>query len=225
MKCIQRNSKEKQPDFKSALKKADSSLRLLMFFALRGLVFSLLFTQFGDWTHVISNVYAEPLQIPNSTQNNSTNSNDDLVTKALEIARREAEINKNWDAYQKLPRRKFTGARTQEYRFVKYIEDWRIKVERVGNLNYPEEVRLNKIHGSLMLSVSINADGSLENITISKSSGQPVLDAAAIRIVKLAAPFEPLPPEISKDTDILTISRTWTFTDMLDKRQELIQQY
>lgn len=225
MKCIQQSSKCKQSTFKLALIKADSSLRFLMSFALRGLVFSLMFTQFGDWTRGVANAYAEPLQNPNSAQKNSSSNNVDLAKRAQEIARIEAQINKDFDAYQKSPRRKFTGARTQEYRFVKYIEDWRVKIERVGNLNYPEEVKLNKIHGSLMLSVSIKADGSLENIEVSKSSGQPVLDAAAIRIVKLAAPFAPLPPEISKDTDILTISRTWTFTDKLDKRQELIQQY
>jgi len=139
-------------------------------------------------------------------------SGEDLVQKSLEIARLEAQINKNWDAYQKLPRRKFIGARTQEYRFAQYIEDWRIKVERIGNLNYPEQARRQQLYGKLQLSVSIRADGSVENIEVSKSSGQRILDAAAMRIVKLAAPYAPLPSEITKDTDILTITRTWTFT-------------
>lgn len=142
----------------------------------------------------------------------AASSGDDLVQKSLEIARLEAQINKNWDAFQKLPRRKFIGARTQEYRFAQYIEDWRVKVERVGNLNYPEQARQQKVFGSLKLSVSILADGSVESIEVSKSSGQRILDAAAMRIVKLAAPFAPLPPNITKDTDILTITRTWTFT-------------
>lgn len=137
---------------------------------------------------------------------------DELVQKALEMARLEAQINKNWDAYQKMPRRKFIGARTQEYRFAQYIEDWRVKVERIGNLNYPEQARQQKVFGSLQLSVSIRADGSVESIEVSKSSGQRLLDAAAMRIVKLAAPYSPLPPNITKDVDILTIIRTWTFT-------------
>jgi protein TonB len=145
-------------------------------------------------------------------QSNDARSGEDLVQKSLEIARLEAQINKNWDAYQKQPRRKFIGARTQEYRFAQYIEDWRIKVERIGNLNYPEQARQQKIFGSLRLSVSINADGSLGPIEVSKSSGNRVLDAAAMRIVKLAAPYSPLPPDIRKDTDILVITRTWTFT-------------
>ena len=137
---------------------------------------------------------------------------DDLVQKALEIARLEAQISKNHDAYQKMPRRKFIGARTQEYRFAQYIEDWRIKVERIGNLNYPEDARRDKIYGKLQVSVSIRADGSLEGVEVSRSSGQRILDAAAVRIVRLGAPYAPLPPDITRDTDILTIIRTWTFT-------------
>jgi protein TonB len=139
-------------------------------------------------------------------------SGEDLAQRSLEIARLEAQINKEYDAYQKLPRRKFIGARTQEYRFAQYVEDWRIKVERIGNLNYPETARQKRIYGTLQLTVSIRADGSVENVEISRPSGQPILDAAAQRIVRLAAPFPPFPPDIRKDTDILSITRTWTFT-------------
>ena len=142
----------------------------------------------------------------------TASSGDDLVQKSLEIARLEAQISKNWDAYQKLPRRTNIGARTREYRFAQYIEDWRVKVERIGNLNYPEQARRQKVFGSLKLSVSIRADGSVEKVEVDKSSGHRILDAAAVRIVKLAAPYSPLPANITKDTDILEITRTWTFT-------------
>ena len=145
-------------------------------------------------------------------QSSTASSGDDLMQKSLEIARLEAQINKNYDAYQQMPRRKHVGARTKEYRFAQYIEDWRIKVERIGNLNYPEQARRQQLYGSLQLSVSIRADGSVENVEVSRSSGHRILDAAATRIVKLAAPFSPLPPDITKDIDILTITRTWTFT-------------
>ncbi len=140
-------------------------------------------------------------------------SGDDLVQRSMEIARLEAQINKDYDAYQKLPRRRFIGARTQEYRFAQYVEDWRIKVERIGNLNYPQAARQKRVFGSLQLTVAIRADGSVENVEVSRSSGKSLLDAAAIRIVKLAAPFPPLPPDIRRDTDILSITRTWTFTE------------
>ncbi|MBI1175012.1 MAG: TonB family protein [Sideroxydans sp.] len=139
-------------------------------------------------------------------------SGEDLVQRSLEIARLEARIDKDFSAYQKMPRRTRIGARTQEYRFAQYVEDWRIKIERIGNLNYPEDARRNKIYGSLVLTVSIRADGSVESVNVDRSSGQRILDAAAIRIVKLAAPFSPLPPDIRKDTDVLSITRTWVFT-------------
>lgn len=157
-------------------------------------------------------------QIRTQQQPNEREAGEDEEQRNLEIARLEAQIKKDFEAYQKLPRKKFIGARTQEYRFAQYVEDWRIKVERIGNLNYPDAARQKKIFGSLQLTVSIRADGSLENMEVSRSSGQPILDAAAQRIVKLAAPFAAFPPNIRKDTDILSITRTWFFTQS-DKLQ------
>lgn len=136
----------------------------------------------------------------------------DIMSRSLEIVRLEAQIDKQLDAYQKRPRRKFVGARTQEYRFARYIDDWRLKVERVGTLNYPQAARDQKIYGRLRLTVSIKADGSVDAIEINQSSGQKILDEAALRIVQLAAPYAAFPSDISKDTDILSITRTWTFT-------------
>jgi periplasmic protein TonB len=136
----------------------------------------------------------------------------DLVSRSLEVARLEAQISKGWDDYQKRPRRRFIGARTQEFRFARYIEDWRLKIERIGELNYPQAARDQKIYGSLVVTVSVNANGSLEKIEINRPSGWKILDEAALQIVKLAAPFAPFPTDITKDTDILSITRTWTFT-------------
>jgi len=145
-------------------------------------------------------------------QEDTTLNGQDLVQRSLEIARLEAEISKRISMYEKMPKRKFIGARTQEYRYAQYVEDWRGKVERIGNLNYPEAARRQKIYGKLTLTVNIRADGSVESVEINKSSGQRILDAAAQRIVKLAAPYAPFPPDIRKETDILSITRTWTFT-------------
>lgn len=146
-------------------------------------------------------------------QQASDNDNgQDLVQRSLEIARLEAQISKRLDMYEKIPKRKFIGARTEEYRYAQYVEDWRAKVERIGNLNYPEMARREKIYGKLTLTVSIRSDGSVESIEINRPSGQRILDAAAIRIVKLASPYPLFPPDIAKETDILSITRTWTFT-------------
>jgi protein TonB len=134
------------------------------------------------------------------------------MQRGLEIARLEAQISKDWDSYQKRPRRRFIGARTQEFRFARYIEDWRLKIERVGEMNYPQAARDQKAYGSLVVTVSIKANGALEKIEINRPSGWKILDQAALHIVKLAAPFAPFPPDIASDTDILSITRTWTFT-------------
>lgn len=134
-----------------------------------------------------------------------------MAEKALEMARLEAQVSQDWDSYQKRPKRMFVGARTAEYSFARYVEDWRVKVERVGNLNYPEAAKQQKLYGSLQLTVSIKADGSLENVEINRSSGHKMLDQAAIRIVQLAAPYSPFTEEIRKKVDILSITRTWIF--------------
>src|SRR3989338_2389809 len=136
----------------------------------------------------------------------------DMVARSLEAVRLEAEIAREQDSYQKRPKRKFIGARVREYRFASYVEAWRQKVEKVGNLNYPEEAKAQKLYGQLRMTVSIKADGNVESIEINQSSGQKVLDDAARRIVELAAPYAEFSADMSKDTDILSITRTWTFT-------------
>jgi len=136
----------------------------------------------------------------------------DLVQSGLEEARLEAQIAREQEEYQHRPRRMFIGARAKEYAFTRYVDDWRIKVERIGNLNYPDAARRQKIYGSLVLTVSIRADGSVEYVEINRSSGEKILDAAAIRIVQLSSPFAPFSPEMRKKVDILSITRTWTFT-------------
>ncbi len=135
-----------------------------------------------------------------------------LSAAALEMDRLQAQIDKRQDEYQKRPKRKFIGALTKEYRFAMYVESWRQKVERIGNVNYPEAAKSQKLYGKLQMTVSIKADGSIENIVIDKPSNHKVLDDAAKRIVELAAPYAVFPADIKKDTDILSITRTWTFT-------------
>jgi protein TonB len=135
----------------------------------------------------------------------------DLAESARAMARLEGEISKNLDEYNKRPRKKFIGTRTEEYRFAQYIEDWRQKIERIGTLNYPEAAR-GKLYGTLILTVTINADGQVARIDINRSSGYKLLDDAARRIVQMASPYAAFPPDIRRDTDVLEITRTWYFT-------------
>ncbi len=135
----------------------------------------------------------------------------DLATAALNLARLEGQIARNVEEYNKRPRKKFIGARVEEYRFAQYVEDWRQKVERIGNLNYPDAAK-GRLYGNLVLTVVIRSDGSLDKVERSRSSGQKVLDNAARRIVEMAAPDSPFPDSIRRDTDVVEITRTWSFT-------------
>lgn len=131
----------------------------------------------------------------------------DLSLAALKL---QAQLDRRVQAYQKRPRKKFIGARAIEYRFAQYEEDWRMKVERVGTLNYPPEAR-GKIYGNLRLTVTIRANGGVESVELDRSSGLKVLDQAAYKIVRMAAPFAAFPANIRRDTDLLVITRTWFF--------------
>lgn len=124
-----------------------------------------------------------------------------------------AELKEFWSTYQKRPRRKFITARTKENKFAEYMEKWRVRVEMIGNENYPAEARARKISGTLLLDVAIRKDGSLEpnGIVLKRSSNKAVLDAAVIDIVMKAAPFEPFPASFRDEIDILHITRTWEF--------------
>ncbi|MBI3433370.1 MAG: energy transducer TonB [Hydrogenophilales bacterium] len=135
-----------------------------------------------------------------------------LDAQAREMAQLQARISQQWDEYQKRPKRAFVGANVREYAFARYVEDWVTKIERIGNVNYPEAARRQGIYGSLRLTVSIYSDGRIESVDIDRSSGSKILDAAAIKIVQLAAPYAPFPDEMRKKADILSITRTWTFT-------------
>lgn len=156
---------------------------------------------------------AEP-PLAQSERSQNTIDTTSLVQRSLELARLEAQTPVNHEAHKYGLKRRFIGALTREFRFARYAEDWRLKVERVGNLNYPEAARRDGLYGKLQLTVGIKSDGSLESIKINRSSGRKVLDEAAIRIVNLAGQngFAPFPPDISRDTDILHITRTWVFT-------------
>jgi protein TonB len=86
-------------------------------------------------------------------------------------------------------------------------------LERIGNMHYPAEAKRRQLGGSLVLDVAIRTDGSVQAVTVLRPSGHAVLDDAAVRIVELAGPFAPLPPDLRAETDVLHITRTWRFRD------------
>lgn len=168
----------------------------------------------------VQKVESQPVQMAKSKEFGTGNQETpnkkldmhDITAAALEMDRLDALISKQQDDYQKRPKRKFVGARAKEYRYALYVDSWRQKVEKVGNLNYPVAARDLKLYGQLQMTVSIRADGSIESIELNRSSGHKVLDEAAKHIVELAAPYARFPDDVRKEIDILSITRTWTFT-------------
>ena len=134
-----------------------------------------------------------------------------LASRGAELERLTASLQAKSTAYASLARRKSVSANTREFRYASYLSAWARKVERIGNLNYPQAAREQRMFGSLILHVAVRADGSVEQIRIVRSSGYDLLDEAAIRIVELAAPFAPFPADIAAETDVLDIVRTWQF--------------
>lgn len=134
-----------------------------------------------------------------------------LINRSRAMASLSAEIDRRLQAYAARPKRKWITARTKAHKYAAYMEAWRQKVERVGNLNYPDEARRMNLSGNLLLDVALRPDGSVEDIILRRSSGEKVLDDAAIRIVKLAAPFARFPKSIAEEIDILHVERTWQF--------------
>jgi len=126
------------------------------------------------------------------------------------IAQLAAELRRKKVDYAKRPKVKYLTASTREYAYAAYMRGWSDRVERVGNLNYPEEARRRGLHGDVLLTVVLDLDGSIKSIEVIQSSGQKVLDAAAERIVRLAAPFPPAPRSAER-IDELNITRTWRF--------------
>jgi len=132
------------------------------------------------------------------------------IERDMAMARLAAEIHMRTERYAKRPKRKFVSASTKEYEYAAYLRQWVDRVERVGNLNYPDEARRRRIGGLLVISVAVRRDGSIEDTKIIQSSNIPMLDDAALRIVQLSEPFGPL-PKTKEDIDILHVTRTWQF--------------
>ncbi|MBS7456085.1 energy transducer TonB [Coralloluteibacterium stylophorae] len=150
-----------------------------------------------------------PPQESRTTQARPQPTGREVVEADLEMARLAAEIDRQQELYAKKPRRKFVSASTREYAYAGYLRAWVQRVERVGNLNYPDEARRRRLSGAVRATVAVRRDGTVEGIVINESSGSALLDEAVLRIVRLSQPFQRLPDE--EDVDVLHITRTWRF--------------
>jgi protein TonB len=135
-----------------------------------------------------------------------------IQQRSLEIASLEAKLDIQRQAYAARPRiRRLTSVAAKSSEDAEYLNQWRERIESVGNNNYPEQAREQQIFGDLRLLVALLPNGEVHEIKVLKSSGYKLLDQAAIRIVHLAAPYDAFPPEIRQHVDVLEIIRTWRF--------------
>ncbi|WP_115573388.1 energy transducer TonB family protein [Xanthomonas campestris] len=164
-------------------------------------------------TRVVSSRRGEqavPTPQPNPQTDRLSPADAQRVQRDAEMARLAAEVHLRSEQYAKRPNRKFVSASTREYAYANYLRAWVDRAERVGNLNYPDEARRRRLGGEVVITVGVRRDGSVESSRVLVSSGTPVLDAAALRVVQLAQPFPPL-PRSKDDVDILQVTRTWLF--------------
>ncbi|KOR49224.1 energy transducer TonB [Xanthomonas oryzae] len=153
---------------------------------------------------------AVPTPQPNPQTDPLTPADAQRLQRDAEMARLAAEVHLRSEQYAKRPNRKFVSASTREYAYANYLRAWVDRAERVGNLNYPDDARRRRLGGKVVISVGVRRDGSVESSRVLVSSGVPLLDDAALRVVQLAQPFPPL-PKTKDDVDILQVTRTWLF--------------
>lgn len=147
-----------------------------------------------------------PANTPASTSGVSSAQTSDT------LASLQAQLDLRRQEYAKRPRRyTISSASTREAHDALYLDNWRKRIEAIGNLNYPPTASQQGIYGALRVMVALNPDGTVNDIRILRSSGERVLDEAAVDIVRLAAPFDPFPPEMRAKVDVLEIIRTWQF--------------
>ena len=158
-------------------------------------------------TTATSRQTTNPMPTKDDTQNEKS-----LLQRSLEIASLEARLDKQRQIYAKRPRiKRLTSLSTASSVDAFYLNSWRHKIENIGNLNYPEDARKQRLYGSLRLMVAVLPKGTLKDVAMLDSSGHKILDDAAVRIVRLSSPFAPFPDELRQTTDVLEIIRTWQF--------------
>ena len=131
---------------------------------------------------------------------------------SLAIASLQAQLDLQQQAFARQPRKyTLSSASARKSHEASYLDSWRRRVEAVGNINYPVQARQQQVYGNVRMLIALNASGQISETRIIQSSGESLLDQAAVDIVNLAAPFEPFPEELKAEADILEIVRTFRF--------------
>lgn len=156
-------------------------------------------------------VVAKPT--PVETQNlEDFQGEQEILLRQMELASLQAKLDKIEQMYARLPRvRRANSVATKAAVDAEYLYKWQARIEALGNQHYPQEAKQKKIYGDVTVLVAVNKNGSLKDVRILQSSGNTLLDNAALKIVRMASPYDPLPKAISQDTDVLEIIRTWQF--------------
>jgi len=168
-------------------------------------------TEKVDMLHQTKSSYSIDTQDQQTKPDNITIKQQERTAKNIKKARLVQEISNIIEHQIERPKVKYMNSSTKEFTPARYMREWINRVERIGNLNYPDQARRDKLSGTLILDVTINSKGKLMNIDLRKSSGHKILDDAAKRIVKLAAPYSPFPTKLKQEADVIHITRSWEF--------------
>ncbi|UOD28474.1 TonB family protein [Massilia violaceinigra] len=144
-----------------------------------------------------------------------------------ELSNRAREMVKGLDILSGTPpppmrdeRRVAVGAAERDLPLRMYVESWRQKIERNGSANYPRGWA-DVEHTHALVNVAVRSDGTVQDVTILRSSGRADMDEAVLRIVRVNARYAPFPPNIASRYDVIDIRRVWQFGDNLKLMEEV----
>lgn len=157
-------------------------------------------------------VIAQQRNAPEQEEKQALSEQSSSEEISLAIASLQAQLDLQQQAFARQPRKyTLSSASARKSHEASYLDSWRRRVEAVGNINYPVQARQQQVYGNVRMLIALNASGQISETRIIQSSGESLLDQAAVDIVNLAAPFEPFPEELKDEADILEIVRTFRF--------------
>ena len=157
-------------------------------------------------------VIAQQRNAPEQEEKQALSEQSSSEEISLAIASLQAQLDLQQQAFARQPRKyTLSSASARKSHEASYLDSWRRRVEAVGNINYPVQARQQQVYGNVRMLIALNASGQISETRIIQSSGESLLDQAAVDIVNLAAPFEPFPGELKAEADILEIVRTFRF--------------